>query len=71
MYTQRIVVKTFFFLFLGSTVHCFAAISWFISLNRIFIFLFNHNKFKCILPISYVILLKDASCAKQPLSGIV
>ena len=40
-------------------VDCFCTILWFISLNRIFIRLFNDNKLKCILPISYYILLKQ------------
>ena len=73
MYTQRIVVKNMSFLCfrVPLKVHCFCTISWFISLNRIFIRLFNDNKLKCILPIPYYILLKNGSCAKRPLRGVV
>ena len=73
MFMQRIIVKKVFFCIspVQHKLFCFAATLWFISLNRIFIWLFNDIRLKCILQIPYFALSKSGSCATQPLRGVV
>ena len=73
MLTQRIFVKkqNFLCLRVQHKFFHFATTKCFISLNRTFIWLFNDINLKCILQLSYFILLKNGTCAIQPLRGVV
>ena len=70
MFTQRIIVKmSFLCLQVSLKVYWFATISWFISLNRIFIWLFNDNKLKCILPNTILYIVKKRELCKTAPEG--
>ena len=68
MLTQRMSVLC---LRVQPKLFCFVATQCFMSVNRIYIWLFNDFNLKYIFQIPYIILQKNGSCAMQPLRGVV